>query len=349
MVQNHFEKKSIQMESIPFEKNCRCNECGGFIISNGFEKTCKECGIVHSDFKFGESIFFVANSRNNQTVQNYSLGKQITYASEQGSDIGHSDSSVLNDIRNNPLSPETQKKFKRLIRYYNKPAKTKFNETEARILTILNRVSGYLQLKKNVIENAAFYYKKILKNEVRVINNVCVLALSIFMCTRVEGNYNSISILEIAQVFTQLGHHVTPRLILRARVRYGKYFNIEIVPNNPNRYFPRFIENLLVNKEFLARFNRDSYEDLNRYRLQLNLAVIHIMKFLPPKLYLGRNPVILASALIYAADRIIAKNRGSMVILTQKIVADSTNVAEYSLRDHYVKIVKPVLLKEKLL
>ncbi len=345
MEQNHLKNKSSNWNSSVFELMERCIECGGTIVTNGFEQTCTECGLVCSDFALDCTMPPVNHQNKNGPSVFHSIGKQINYASEQGSDIGYNNRSIMRDIKNQPLHPEVQKKFKRLIKYYDRPTKTKFNETEARILSILNRVSCYLQLNKHVVEDAAYFYKKILKSEIKVKNNVCVLALCIFMCSRSETNKDPIGINDISEVFNQLGHHITPRLILRSRVHYGKYFNLDLAPINPNRFIPKLIESLLENREFIEKFKKESCNAIEEYRLELMKMIEYIISKLPSRLYIGRNPIILASALIYAADRLIARKYGNRVILTQKMVSDSANVAEYSLRDHFVKIIKPIFLR----
>ena len=54
------------------------------------------------------------------------------------------------------------------------------------------------------------------------------------------------------------------------------------------------------------------------------------------------NPFILAGATVYCADKLLAKEYDTKSILTQKIASNAMNIAEYSIRDHYVKILKPL-------
>ncbi len=59
----------------------------------------------------------------------------------------------------------------------------------------------------------------------------------------------------------------------------------------------------------------------------------------------GRNPFIFTGAVIYLANRLLAKEYFQKTILTQKMVSEVTNIAEYSIRDHYVNVLKPFFLK----
>ena len=54
-----------------------------------------------------------------------------------------------------------------------------------------------------------------------------------------------------------------------------------------------------------------------------------------------RNPYILAGAIVYCADKILAQENQSKTILTQSIAALAMKIPEYSIRDHYVKVLKP--------
>ena len=56
----------------------------------------------------------------------------------------------------------------------------------------------------------------------------------------------------------------------------------------------------------------------------------------------GRNPFILTGAVIYLADKLLAQESNQKTVLTQKFISDATNIAEYSIRDHYVNLLKPL-------
>ncbi len=58
----------------------------------------------------------------------------------------------------------------------------------------------------------------------------------------------------------------------------------------------------------------------------------------------GRNPFILAGAIIYLADRMLAREYYQRAVLTQKIISDATKIPEYSIRDHYVNLLKPLFI-----
>jgi transcription initiation factor TFIIIB Brf1 subunit/transcription initiation factor TFIIB len=58
----------------------------------------------------------------------------------------------------------------------------------------------------------------------------------------------------------------------------------------------------------------------------------------------GRNPFILTGAVIYLADWLLSIKFKQKRIFTQRIVSEATNIAEYSIRDHFVNLLEPIFL-----
>jgi len=52
-------------------------------------------------------------------------------------------------------------------------------------------------------------------------------------------------------------------------------------------------------------------------------------------------------AIIYLADKLLAKEFNQKAILTQKLISEATNIAEYSIRDHYVNLLKPIFISRE--
>ncbi len=80
----------------------------------------------------------------------------------------------------------------------------------------------------------------------------------------------------------------------------------------------------------------------SEYRMLLNNKCGEICKILTERIRGSRNPFILAGAIVYCADRLIANEKKVKSVLTQKVASNAMKIAEYSIRDHYVKILKPI-------
>ena len=69
-----------------------------------------------------------------------------------------------------------------------------------------------------------------------------------------------------------------------------------------------------------------------------------VLNMIPSSKRGGRNPFIFAVSAAYASDRLIAKEHDKRSVMTQKLVSSATQVAEYSIRDHFGMIKKIIEL-----
>jgi transcription initiation factor TFIIIB Brf1 subunit/transcription initiation factor TFIIB len=88
--------------------------------------------------------------------------------------------------------------------------------------------------------------------------------------------------------------------------------------------------------------NKNSKWTPDEFRIKLTQKSNQILKYMNHKIRGARNPFILAAAIVYCADKMLARELGTKSILTQKSASEAMQVAEYSIRDHYVKILKPL-------
>ncbi len=323
-----------------------CPECGGRLILNSYEKVCKDCGlVVNKFFKDSSFIFNDIKNRNNLSKQYVALGERTDFIGGLGSFIDYENSKYLRDKSGKLLPPSEQKLFRRLKKNYAQFLRIKNHETEYRVFNILNKISLYLNLNKNIRNNAAYFYKKILKNEEKVINNISLIAFCIFLSARRENHNAPITINEIAKSFQNFGHRVNPRLILRDGLRYKHHLNNESAPHKSEDYLIRLV-NSIINHEVL----KDRLEKKGilwskiEFQNMLLLKCRELLKKIPLRNRGGRNPFILTGAIIYLADKLLAKENFQKTILTQKIISEATNIAEYSIRDHYVNLLKPLFM-----
>jgi transcription initiation factor TFIIIB Brf1 subunit/transcription initiation factor TFIIB len=326
-----------------------CPECNGNIISNGYERVCEKCGLVinkifeNSSFSFGKNEHL--NSSNKQYV---ALGNRTDFVGGLGTYIGYENSNYLKDKKGRLLSPPEQRLYRRLKKNYSKFLRIKNHETEYRIFKILKKISTYLSLNKNVRNNAAFYYKKITKKGKEIINNISLIAFCIFIAVR-EENFNSpITINEITSAFQKFGHRVNPRLILRDGLKYKKLLDIKSKPHQSENYIIRLVNQIINHKELQERLiNKGSPWSKNEFQQKLTRKSRKILEKLSIWKRGGRNPFILAGAVIYLADKLLANENSLKSVLTQNLVSEATGIAEYSIRDHYVNLLKPAF-KDKL-
>ncbi len=336
--------KELKNQFINYEE---CPECGGDIVLNSFEQICNECGLVINRF-FRESsyIFDDIKKLNNLSKQYVALGERTDFIGGLGSFIDYENSKYLKDKTGKLLPPNEQKLFRRLKKNYSQFLRIKNHETEYRVFNILNKISLYLNFNKNIRNSAAYYYKKILKQEEKVINNISLIAFCIFYAARKENQNAPITIKEISLAFQNFGHRVNPRLILRDGLKYKKHLNTDSAPHRSEDYLIRLIDGVINHNDLENRMVKKGVSWFKKeYQSILTIKCREILKHLSYWTRGGRNPFILTGAVIYLADKLIAKEKNQKSILTQKMISEATKIAEYSIRDHYVNLLKPQFIK----
>ncbi|MFX1411167.1 MAG: hypothetical protein ACFFA6_12505 [Promethearchaeota archaeon] len=336
--------KELENQYLNYEA---CPECGGNIVHNSFEQICKECGLVVNKF-FRESsyIFDDIKKINNLSKQYVALGERTDFIGGLGSFIDYENTKYLKDKSGKLLPPNEQKLYRRLKKNYSQFLRIKNHETEYRVFNILNKISLFLNLNKNIRNSAAYYYKKILKQEEKVINNISLIAFCIFYAARKENQNAPITINEISRSFQNFGHRVNPRLILRDGLKYKKHLKTDSLPHRSEDYLIRLINDVINHNDLRDRMVKKGVTWLKKeYQNNLTIKCCEILKELSYWKRGGRNPFILTGAIIYLADKLLAKEYNQKSILTQKMISEATKIAEYSIRDHYVNLLKPRFIK----
>ncbi len=326
-----------------------CPECGGSLQINSFEKTCIQCGLVICEIlKDSSYLISERNKIGNLNKQYVALGNRTDFVGGLGSFIDYENSKFLKDRKGRLLPPKEQKLYRRLKKNYSQFLRIKDHETEYRIFNILNKISIYLNFNKNIRNNAAYYYRKIIRNEKKVINNISLIAFCIFFAARNENHNAPITIKEISDAFQNFGHRVNPHLILRDGIRYKKYLTKDFTPHKSEDYLIRLIHEVINHKDLETRMKK---KGLNWSKSVLKRKLIgkcqEILKNLDIWKRGGRNPFILTGAIIYLAEKLLAKENNYKSVLTQKMISEATNIAEYSIRDHYVNLLKPIFINKK--
>jgi len=327
-----------------------CPECRGNVIFTSFEKICEGCGLVLDEIYGRSSYLFNNNQQKNVLCKQYvALGERTNFIGGLGTYIDYENSKYFKDKSGKLLPASEQRLFKRLKQNYAQFIRIKNHETEYRVFNILNKISTYLNLNMNIRKNAAYFYKKITKNEKRVINNISLIAFCIFYATRKEFHNAPVTITEISEAFQNFGHRVNPRLILRDGIKYKTHLTKNSSPHNCEDYLARLINNVINHKIIKNRMKKKGvFWSPKELEDHLTIMSRKILKKLTSWNRGGRNPFILTGAVIYLADKLIAEEQNQKSILTQKIISEATKIAEYSIRDHYVNLLKPLFIKDKI-
>ncbi|WP_457556435.1 hypothetical protein [Candidatus Harpocratesius sp.] len=330
-----------------FSINKLCPECGGTLINNGFEIVCQNCGLVINSISFINS--YQINENNDcsscSSTQFVSIGNTVDNICTLGSHIDYFSKYTFYDYKKKLIPAEKQKKFSKLKKFYSLSSKIKNHETDYRILKILTQICEYLNISTLVKNRAAYLYHEIKKKAPNIVNHVSLIGFCIFQASKENKSHSPVSLKELCKIFSLLGHRINPKLIIRDYLHYQNFIEIRIKPHQSEDFISRFINDIVNSKEILKRMKiKNSKWQKEEYRRLLHKKSLYILKQLNAKKRGSRNPYILAATVVYCADRLIAKEFQTKPILTQKTASNAMNIAEYSIRDHYVKILKPFFL-----
>ncbi len=308
------------------------------------ERVCSKCGLVVEEIL--EDSTYIISKRDFRggsfPGQFISPGNTITDLWNLGSTIGYpKQKNAFADWNNQPISPANQASFAKLK---NRDLRTKFKrrETRLRILTTLKDVASKLELTQTVAQKAAYLYNRVVRGEGgQVPNNVTLLAVCLVFASRSEGRNAPVAVTELARVFRQLGHYVTDRLILRGCLAYKKYANYGRMARRSEEYLERMLSQITQHPGLAKRVQKKAGRPFTEYVQVLGTTARQLLAGFPLRERRGLNPYILSAAMVYAADRVLAKELDTPGVLRQNIVASATGVAEYSIRDHFVTVLKP--------
>ncbi len=333
--------------NLQLEECNNCPECGSSVITDGYQTCCSECGLVISEnlCRSTYQLFETSTSQFNQGRQYVSVGKTVETVGTLGSYIDYFEKkNNFRDITGNSLQSHYQELYSRLKTKYSKFSKVKNQETDYRIMNILSDIIQILNLSQIVRRDAAYYFRKIKSLNKIIRNNISLIAFCIFFAVRNQNHNAPITINDISFAFQQLGHRVNPRLILRDGILYKKIIQ-KPKPHISENYVNRLIENIVAYPEIQLRLRKKNpSSSVSEYRLNLYNQTLEILQKIDIQKRGGRNPFIFAGAAIYCADKILSMRYKTKSVLTQKLASKAMQIAEYSIRDHYVSVFKKLII-----
>ncbi len=340
--------KEIELDS--YENSMKCSFCGGNVLLTKSSYTCSACGMVHSE-NYAIDGFLLSPSdqyENKSAKQFVAIGKQLDNVSHLGSYIDFYKAGYFYDNNNMPLSPDRQKLFYRLKFTRDFRSRLDDNETYYRIVKIMKDVSNSLGFIPDIRKRAVYLYNKIIKAatgaSLKVPNHVSLIATSLFLTSREYSSHAPVTIQEICLAFQDLGHRVNCKMIIRDMLCFKQYVELKRIKHDSKDYLERLTNNIYHDVCFNARFKqKTNQKDIKVYIQRLKVYSLRILDLIPKSVKNSRNPFILAGAAIYGADLIHSRKHNSKRVLTQKVLADATGIAEYSIRDHYCSVIKNVV------
>lgn len=323
-----------------------CTECGGKIILHNGEYKCSECGLV-----YGIEVKCVT-TWNRKTKTN----KRITYDAVNpllsktalGSYIGLYNQKHFYDSLGNLLPGRQQKKFQRLKFIYETTLMGNIKKSEDKPILILNRVISLLGITKEIRDRAVYIYRSILNNveySYQFRSYVRLIAACLLIAYRERKIKIPFSLKSLLEIFNSLGYNFSAKKVLSDVSKITRLLGIKFYTMRSESYFESMIFKLKTKKAFLSKLisnniATDLYFSLLR---KIGMALYKMTEGLRG----GRNPHIFAAAIIYAAERKLAKLQERSILLTQRETGKLLGIASHSIRDHF-SFLRPFLDKIKI-
>jgi transcription initiation factor TFIIIB Brf1 subunit/transcription initiation factor TFIIB len=318
----------------------KCPECKGKVVLTKGLYVCEDCGLVaEPDYVPQDYIISVHTDKHELAKQYVSPGERVDIVDGMGSYIGNFNETRSRDSHGNTLSKEKELYFRRLNRIYNFRARIRHKESQYRVLKSLNHATVLLQLSDETKQRAAYIYRKSLKHfdQKEVSTHPVIMTVALFLAIRERSA--PVTLQDVIKTFRQLGHRIPLNKVMRMIEILKKAPGIELVRRISEDYIPCLASKVVRHPEVKVRLHRRFWTPTEYHSLLTRTATL-LLKEISPEQRGGRHPYIFAASVLYGADLLIARQSEKCAVLTQKLLATITNVAEYSIRDHYCSVLK---------
>ncbi len=329
-------------------ENLYCTECSGHTVLTNGEYVCAACGLVlvRQLVSSPYQMHMEDRSSSSQSKSFVALGKRTAMVGGLGSFIDYQASRFFYDRTGRPLTPRSQRLFRRLKYDYNLRLRIAKRETTYRALRSLSRAADLLSLTDGIKDRAAYYYQKMDKklDSSDITSHLTLMAYGLMLAVRESKENAPITLQEIAEAFQKLGHRVTSRSIIRQALSAKKKMSLAPVKRMSEDYLQRIVSQTVNHPKIRLRLRRAGLP-IQEYQARLLKYANQLFSRISVPERGGRNPFIFAVAVVYSSDLLIAKIAKRRPILTQRLISKATNAAEYSVRDHYAKLLKTHIQK----
>ncbi|MFX0210895.1 MAG: hypothetical protein ACFFDT_33255 [Candidatus Hodarchaeota archaeon] len=322
----------------------RCDECGSSLIhaSSGF--TCSKCGLVNFQM-FDDPLLKISERDEEETGAFSYYGERSHIVDGMGSFISYYGVKTLRDARGKRLSRSNEQKFLRLKRINDLQLHTMNRESDYRALMVLNRMTSSFQLTKQIRGRAAYLLRVMTPfvDKSPGLNRIILVATALYISMRESPKGNPITLTELAEGFKKQGHRISKKLIIRAlwtlRPKLSRTLDFTKILSKSQDYIATVLHKLQATEKIKNRIIARKIDEQKYYQLLFKVTRDLLLR-IPYQVRGGRNPFIFTVSAVYAADHIVSKRKLNIrPVLSQKVIAEAANVAEYSVRDHFARVI----------
>jgi transcription initiation factor TFIIIB Brf1 subunit/transcription initiation factor TFIIB len=326
----------------------KCLECGGNLIQTDSDIVCINCGLIAQQIYEKPSIQLIS-SEGSYGSQYASISEQPSKMKTLGTFIGAYQKINFVDFSGTQLELSKKLQYRRLKSLNDIYLHLNGRQREYRGFSLLSRMCSSLELTDATKADALFLFQKVhhqLKKKMKL-SSIIMGALYLAVRTRKEN----IELNRLVKAVQSNGYSIAGKDIIRSASLIRQYAKIRVRHVKSEEYLDTIIGR--IQKDYLLR-NTIQKRTRNREEFFQLLRVVakQLLNRFPLTKRGGRNPFILAAAMINAADVLLARQKvfpkcylrqSRRGVLTQKKLSEILEIAEFTLREHYLLLAKPLV------
>ncbi|MDG6947476.1 MAG: hypothetical protein JRN44_03010 [Nitrososphaerota archaeon] len=293
----------------------RCRECRGHVVQAGEEFVCMSCGVVAR--KVEEEKFHVEIHIRAPSQHSNGLGSFIGDKSDKDSSADFNGICTVG--------------FAKLL-----SDNMGVDQAAWKCKSMIRRVSDRLSIPASIRDDAMALSEKMLaasrdgRPRRRRTSLAAISAYALLSASR-GARMDRVGSKDILRAYADMGHNVSRSALLRM----GLDSEVPLRPADPAALLRTVMGGLESNARVGKRLARGSIEPGPFFRrlLQASQAIVSAVRPMEE----GRNPRTIAAGCVYIASR-----EGDSRPLTQKDVAETVGIAEYTIREFVASVTQKV-------
>jgi len=310
------------------ERENTCPLCRSKLLLVDYELVCTSCGYVAQ-----------SGLETSQTVsRNYSLKADLLAQYELGSYIGSVDLNSKGAFRLSIGEGESSIRYLKAISDYG--LKSSRNNEGHSCMKILSRICDKVELPETILVHALKLSQDLLdaRSKVKGITIPAICLYSLIVACK-ESHINKVNTKKLMEIFKAYGY----RISLSSLIKISAEVTVPMVPKASEDYLsvtiPAIVSNPIV-KEKIMKY----YHSPTEYERKLYRATISVLAYVDKRRRGGHNPYALAATSTYAGEVALSKMEKRRPIFSQRVVSESVEVAEYTIREQFGEFFRDALL-----
>lgn len=302
----------------------KCSECSGQIIDAGDEFVCQSCGMVTAkevlegrERKMPQALDYTPHA-----LGGFLGPPEQEYEEQQSPPTP-------------PAFPDASSSFK-----YLKLVSDFVGKGESCVYScakMIERVCEKLSTPKIVVSQSMVIANKVF--ELRKRNEITVAAISaysIITACKIEG-ITSVGVKEVVEAHRALGRRVKATALIQISLDSP----IKTRARRAEDYLTRVIAHLSSNSGLRRKLEEHMMSETVYYNKLYEVAR-EALGIVEREAMGGHSPCGLAASAVYAAEVALAQSDSRIRFLSQREVAECIGVAEYTVREQYGEVFRPV-------